>query len=156
MAATGQATAVKTPTPEVSGKSYKLVYFVVGLVILVGSVFVPPAAGMKPEAVRAMAVMVTTVLWWVTETLPIPITALMVPVMVHALRIIPLGEALRESFGNPLIPFMVGVLGLAVALSTSGLGKRISYYSAVRHRNQHGAGGRRVSVDVLFHFDVYR
>ena len=37
-------------------------------------------------------------------------------------------DALSESFGNPLIPFMVGVLGLAVAISASGLGKRISYY----------------------------
>jgi sodium-dependent dicarboxylate transporter 2/3/5 len=128
MAATGQATAAKAPAAGGTGKSYKLVYFAVGLVILVGSIFLPPAAGMKPEAVRAMAVMVTTVLWWVTETLPIPITALMVPAMVHALRIIPLSEALRDSFGNPLIPFMVGVLGLAVALSASGLGKRISYY----------------------------
>jgi len=83
---------------------------------------------MKPEAVRALAVMLTTLLWWVTETFPIPITALMVPVMVHALKIMPLADALRESFGNPLIPFMLGVLGLAVALSTSGLGKRISFY----------------------------
>ncbi|MGA2961357.1 MAG: DASS family sodium-coupled anion symporter [Candidatus Korobacteraceae bacterium] len=128
MAATRQATAADTSPAGRTGKSYKLVYFVVGLAILMGSIFLPPAAGMRPEAVRAMAVIVTTVLWWVTETLPVPITALMVPVMVHALRIIPLDDALRESFGNPLIPFMVGVLGLAVALSASGLGKRISYY----------------------------
>ncbi len=128
MAGTEQSNAAVPLATGGKRASYKLAYLVVGLLILVGSTFLPPSAGMKPEAMRAMAVMVTTVLWWITETLPIPITALMVPVMVHALRIIPLGEALRESFGNPLIPFMVGVLGLAVALSASGLGKRISYY----------------------------
>jgi sodium-dependent dicarboxylate transporter 2/3/5 len=122
--------AEKTATAPGSGtaKSYKVAYFLIGLVVLAGSTFIPPMQGMKAEAIRALAVMATTVLWWVTETLPIPITALMVPVMVHALGIISLSEALRESFGNPLIPFMVGVLGLAVAISTSGLGKRISYY----------------------------
>jgi len=57
--------------------------------MLVASIFIPPPAGMKVEAVRALAVMLTTLLWWITETLPIPITALMVPVMVHALKIIP-------------------------------------------------------------------
>jgi sodium-dependent dicarboxylate transporter 2/3/5 len=127
------ATAIQTTAATISvtkgpGKSFKLIYLVAGLFMLVASIFIPPPAGMKVEAVRALAVMLTTLLWWITETFPIPITALMVPVMVHALKIIPLTDALRESFGNPLIPFMLGVLGLAVALSTSGLGKRISYY----------------------------
>ena len=119
---------MRAPAAGTKGKSHKSVYFLLGLAILVGAYFIPATGGLSPEAIRALAVMVTTVLWWVTETFPIPVTALMVPVMVHALRIIPLGEALRESFGNPLIPFMVGVLGLAAALSASGLGKRISYY----------------------------
>lgn len=127
MATAFQPSTAKTTVAKGMGKSIKLVYLIVGLLILVASSFISPAAGMKPEAVKALAVMLTTVLWWVTETLPIPITALMVPVMVHALKIIPLSEALRESFGNPLIPFMLGVLGLAVALSASGLGKRLSY-----------------------------
>ena len=127
MAGSTEKTAAPAPTSG-KAKSPKVLYFVIGLAVLVGSIYVPPMQGMKSEAIRALAVMIATVLWWVTETLPIPITALMVPVMVHALRIIPLSEALRESFGNPLIPFMVGVLGLAAAISTSGLGKRISYY----------------------------
>ena len=72
---------------------------------------------MKPAAVKTLAVMVTAVLWWVTETFPIPVTALMVPLMVHALGIMSLTEAIRDSFGNTLIPFMVGVLGMSAALN---------------------------------------
>jgi sodium-dependent dicarboxylate transporter 2/3/5 len=127
--ATGQtATEKATPVAASPSRSYKWVYFLLGLAMLLASIFVPPIAGMKREAIRTLALMGTTVLWWVTETFPIPITALMVPVMVHGLGIMPLGEAIRESFGNPLIPFMVGVLGLSAALTASGLSRRITFY----------------------------
>jgi sodium-dependent dicarboxylate transporter 2/3/5 len=106
---------------------YKWVYVVVGLAVLFGSTAIPAPGGMKPAAVRTLGVMLTSILWWVTETFPIPITALMIPVMVHGLGIMPLSEALKESFGNGLIPFMIGVLGLSAALNASGLGKRITY-----------------------------
>ncbi len=106
---------------------YKWAYVVAGLAILFGSMAVPAPTGMRPEAVRTLGVMVTSILWWVTETFPIPITALLIPVMVHGLGIMPLSDALKESFGNSLIPFMIGVLGLSAALNASGLGKRITY-----------------------------
>jgi len=128
-AATVQAIAAgAAPAVGTKGKSHKSVYFLLGLAILVGAYFIPATGGLSPEAIRTLAVLVTTVLWWVTETFPIPVTALLVPVMVHALGIIPLGAAMTESFGNSLIPFMVGVLGLAAALTACGLGKRISSY----------------------------
>jgi sodium-dependent dicarboxylate transporter 2/3/5 len=47
--------------------------------------------------------------------------------MAHGLGIIPLNDSIRESFGNSLIPFMIGVLGLSTALNASGLGKRMAY-----------------------------
>ncbi|HTU01106.1 MAG TPA: DASS family sodium-coupled anion symporter [Candidatus Sulfotelmatobacter sp.] len=115
-----------TPVPPKEGKS-RWPSLLLGLAILLVSLALPAPAGMKPAALRTLAVMVTTVLWWVTETLPIPVTAMVVPVMVHALGIMPLGESVRESFGDALIPFLVGVLGLSVAFIASGLGKRITF-----------------------------
>ena len=125
---TGEKEAA-TPAPAAVEKSegYKWAYVVIGLAVLFGSMAAPVPGGMKPEAVRTLGVMLTSILWWVTETFPIPVTALMIPVMVHGLKIMPLSEALRESFGNTLIPFMIGVLGLSAALNASGLGKRITY-----------------------------
>ena len=127
--AAGQTPIVKpTPAPAGPNRSYKWVCLLIGLAMLLASVFLPPAAGMQRGALRTLALMGTTVLWWITETFPIPITALLVPVMVHALGIMPLGDAIKESFGNPLIPFMVGVLGLSAAVTASGLSRRITYH----------------------------
>ena len=112
---------------EEKRSSYKWIYIVVGLVVLVAALFIPGPAGMKPEGVRTLAIMVTTVLWWVTEALPIPITALMVPLEVHALGVASLSSTIQAGFGDTLIPFLVGVLGLSVAFQASGLGKRVTY-----------------------------
>jgi len=120
-------TATGSQPASAKPESSKWPFILLGVAILLVSMVVPSPAGMKAEAVRTLAVMVTTVLWWVTEALPIPITALMVPVMVHALRIMPLAEAIKEGFGDSLIPFFVGVLGLSVAFTASGLGKRITH-----------------------------
>ncbi len=102
-------------------------FLAIGIVLLLISAVVPPPAGLKPEAVKTLAIMITTVMWWVTEALPIPITALMVPLMVHALGVMPLAKTIQEGFGDSLIPFLVGVLGLSLAFTASGLGKRITY-----------------------------
>lgn len=106
--------------------TYKWLCIVVGLVLLLASRVTPAPAGMSPAALRTLAVMLTTFLWWVTETFPIAITALMIPLMVHTLGIMTLEQAIEVSFGNTLIPFMVGVLGLSAAVTASGLGRRIA------------------------------
>jgi sodium-dependent dicarboxylate transporter 2/3/5 len=82
---------------------------------------------MKPAAMATLAVMAVTVLWWVTETLPVPVTAMLVPVWLHLLNIVPLRKAVTESFGDNFVPFLLGVLALSVAFNRSGLGKRLTY-----------------------------
>ena len=122
------ATETVSSRADTQGRdSRKWAYIVIGLVILVGSLFVPAPAGMKPAGVRTLAIMITTVMWWVTEALPIPITAMMIPLEVHALGVANLTSTIRSGFGDTLIPFLVGVLGLSVAFQVSGLGKRITY-----------------------------
>ena len=116
-----------TPAPTVRKDSGKWAYLVAGVLALLVSLALPAPAGMRPAALRTLVVMGVTVLWWVTEALPIPITAMMVPVMIHVIGILPLGDTIREGFGDSLIPFLVGVLGLSMAFIASGLGKRITY-----------------------------
>ncbi len=105
----------------------KWIYIVIGLAVLLVSFVVPAPAGMKPAGVRTLAIMITTVLWWITEALPIPVTAMMIPLEVQALGVASLTATIRSGFGDTLIPFLVGVLGLSVAFQVSGLGKRITY-----------------------------
>ncbi|AKX97744.1 SLC13 family permease [Neomoorella thermoacetica] len=124
------ATATQTGTQAVAtGKKAgtRWAYFIIGLAVLGLFYILPVPAGMKPAAMRTLGVMATTVFWWLTETLPIPVTALMVPLMLHFTGILSLDKSVAQSFGDSFVPFLIGVLALSVAFTMSGLGKRITY-----------------------------
>ncbi|BCV22838.1 SLC13 family permease [Moorella sp. Hama-1] len=115
------------PVAAAKNSGIKWVYFIIGLAILGLFSILPVPADMKPQAMRTLGVMATTVFWWLTETLPIPVTALMVPVMLHFTGILSLDKSIAQSFGDSFVPFLIGVLALSVAFTMSGLGKRITY-----------------------------
>ncbi len=112
-------------TPENPNK--KLAYFVIGLAIIGLFYVLPIPKDMKPAAFYTLGVMATTVFWWLTETLPIPVTAMMVPVMLHLTGILTIDKTVASAFGDSFVPFLIGVLALSVAFSKSGLGKRVTY-----------------------------
>ncbi|MDN5345370.1 MAG: solute carrier family 13 (sodium-dependent dicarboxylate transporter), er 2/3/5 [Clostridia bacterium] len=127
MATTVERMGKIQPVATEQKSSVKWAYFIVGLAILGLFYLLPVPAGMKPQAMRTLGVMATTVFWWLTETLPIPVTALMVPVMLHLTGVLSLEKSIGQSFGDSFVPFLIGVLALSVAFTMSGLGKRITY-----------------------------
>jgi sodium-dependent dicarboxylate transporter 2/3/5 len=105
----------------------RLAYIIVGLLILGAAWLSPSFAGLPPAAVKTLGVMATTILWWVTEALPIPVAGLMVLPLLDLIGAAPFKKVAEQSFGDPFVPFMVGCLALSVAFTQSGLGKRITY-----------------------------
>jgi solute carrier family 13 (sodium-dependent dicarboxylate transporter), member 2/3/5 len=105
----------------------KFIFFLMGLLLLGIFYFLPVPNGMKPTAMCTLGVMATTVFWWLTETLPISITAMMIPVMLHFTGVLPIDQTIAQSFGDGFVPFLIGVLAFSVAFSISGLGKRVTY-----------------------------
>lgn len=79
----------------------------------------------NPDARKVLAVFLLAAVWWVTEALPIPITALLIPVLFTALRV----AGAEESFAplaNPIIFLFLGSFLLARAMSLHGLDKRLA------------------------------
>lgn len=105
----------------------KLIFLLIGFGLLGLSLIAPVPTGMKPAAVYTLGVMAATVFWWITEAMPVPVTAMMVPVMLHLTGVVKLNKAFTESFGDSMVPFLIGVLALSVAFTQSGLGKRMTY-----------------------------
>jgi len=105
----------------------KRICFLIGIAILIAAYFVPPVWGLKLAAIRTFGVMATTIFWWVTEALPIPVSGLMVLPLLDIIRAVPFNRVASASFGDPFVPFMVGCLALSVAFTQSGLGKRLTY-----------------------------
>jgi sodium-dependent dicarboxylate transporter 2/3/5 len=128
MLATAEA-GVAAISPMLSQRltNRKCVFFMVGWALLALSFLLPVPAGMSPKAMYTLGVMAVAVTWWVTEAMPVPVTAMMVPVLLHVTGVVNLNKSMAQAFGDSFVPFLIGVLALSVAFTRSGLGKRITY-----------------------------
>jgi len=66
------------------------------------------------------------VVWWITECIPIPITALLIPVFITAFQIAPVKEAFAP-FSNPIIMLFLGSFILARAMIVHSLDQKLAY-----------------------------
>jgi sodium-dependent dicarboxylate transporter 2/3/5 len=86
-----------------------------------------PMPGLSPEAHRMAAVAVMTVIFWVTEAIPLPVAALLGPAVAVMLGVAPADHALAP-FANPLIFLFMGGFMLAQGLSHQGLDRRATLW----------------------------
>lgn len=76
---------------------------------------------------RALAIFVTIVVFWVTEAIPLPFSALLIPVLAIILRIMEPKEAF-SNFSNPVIFLFLGSFVIAKAMSFHGLDRRFAFW----------------------------
>lgn len=101
--------------------------------LLFFSAYFSPILSQNPRAHDLLAVFLLVVVWWVTECIPIPITALMIPVFMTVLRIAPVKDALAP-FSNPIILLFLGSFILARAMCVHGIDRKLAY-SVLSHRS---------------------
>ncbi len=101
----------------------------VGLILGAAAFFVmlllPAPATLGAEGWRTAAVAVLMATWWMTEAIPIPVTALLPLVLFPALGILAAPEA-SAPYANELIYLFMGGFLLAAALEKWGLHRRIA------------------------------
>ena len=103
----------------------KKIGFCLGPLLFVSAYFLP-FLPQNPRAHHLLAVFLLIVVWWVTECIPIPITALLIPVFLTALRICSVSEAFAP-FTNPIIMLFLGSFVLARAMCVHGLDQKLAY-----------------------------
>ena len=91
----------------------------VGLLLL-------PMPGLKPEAHRLAAILATVVVLWITESLPMPVTALLGTSLAVVLRVAPAREVFAP-YADPLMFLFIGAFILARAIFLHGLDRRFAY-----------------------------
>jgi len=89
-------------------------------------VYLSPILPQNPRAHRLLAVFFLVIIWWVTEAIPIPITALFIPVFITVFKITTIHEALAP-FANPIIMLFLGSFILARAMCVHSLDKKLAY-----------------------------
>ena len=85
-----------------------------------------PLSGLSTEAHRLGAVMAVVITLWVTETIPLPVTALLGPTLAIVLGVAPARQAYAP-FADPLIFLFIGSFILAQAIFVHRLNERIAY-----------------------------
>ena len=85
-----------------------------------------PFTSLTPEGHRLAAVMGLVIVFWVTEALPLPVTALLGPVLAVVLQVAPATETFRP-FANPTIFLFIGSFILAQALFVHRVSERIAF-----------------------------
>src|SRR5687768_12041069 len=95
-------------------------------------IFLAPLESLTPQAHALAAIMALVVVLWVTEALPMPVTALIGAVLCVVLRVAPAKEVFAP-FADPLMFLFIGSFIIARAIMLHGLDRRIAY-SVLSHR----------------------
>jgi sodium-dependent dicarboxylate transporter 2/3/5 len=90
------------------------------------SLLVLPIPGLSPEAHRLAAVLGAVVVLWVTEALPLPVTALLGASACVVLQVAPAKEVFAP-FADPLMFLFIGAFILARGIFLHGLDRRVAY-----------------------------
>jgi len=117
----------RTPEPAVrgSGVARRRAGLVLGPTLFLLMLLLPAPAGMDEAAARTAAVGLLMAVWWVTEAIPIPATALLPLALFPTLGVAGF-EAAAAPYANPLIFLFMGGFMLALAMQRWGLHRRIA------------------------------
>ena len=85
-----------------------------------------PFTSLTPEGHRLAAIMALVIVFWITEVLPLAVTALLGPTLVVLLQVAPAGVTFRP-FASPTIFLFIGSFILAQALFVHRVNERIAY-----------------------------
>ena len=85
-----------------------------------------PMPGLSPAAHRLAAILALMVVLWITEALPLAVTALAGPVLAVLMGVAP-ARAVFAPFADPIIFLFIGSFILAEAMFVHGLDRRIAF-----------------------------
>jgi solute carrier family 13 (sodium-dependent dicarboxylate transporter), member 2/3/5 len=97
---------------------------ILGMVLFVGVLVTPAPADMTLQAWRVVAVAVLMTIWWTTEALPLPVTAL-VPIILFPLLGISSVFDTASPYADPIIFLLLGGFIIGAAMQRWLLHKRI-------------------------------
>jgi sodium-dependent dicarboxylate transporter 2/3/5 len=103
----------------------KKIGFLLGPALFLAA-YLSPLLPKNPKAHDLLAVFLLIVVFWVTECIPIPVTALLIPILLTVFQISSVKEAFAP-FANPIIMLFLGSFILARAMCVHALDQRLAY-----------------------------
>ncbi len=100
------------------------------------AIFVLAPMDLDRRVQDSLGIFLCIAMMWTFESLPLPVTALLVPVLLTLFGVFPAADALAP-YADPVVFLMIGGLILAEALRFNGLDKRLAFFMVLK------AGGNR-------------
>lgn len=107
--------------------SIKIIIFIICLLLIISSFFIPHPDSLSNEAVKCIAIFIVAIILWSSQALPLSVTSLLIIALLPLLGVVGPGEAMA-SFGNKAVFFIIGAFIMATALMKTGLSTRITAY----------------------------
>lgn len=121
-----QSKTIKSNLPiKTSITGFRLVTLVAGPLFTILIMLIPAPESFTPAAWRLIALAGWMIIWWITEAVPIPVTALL-PIPMMTLLNISDEKTVAASYGHPLIFLFLGGFLIAAAMQRWGLHRRIA------------------------------
>ena len=103
----------------------KFIGFFLGIVVFLAILFFTDLEPGKPEVTATMAVAALMAIWWISETVPLAVTALLPIVLFPVLGVLD-GKAVSDTYVNHIIFIFIGGFMMALAMEKWNLHKRIA------------------------------
>ncbi|WP_417142800.1 SLC13 family permease [Raoultibacter massiliensis] len=95
--------------------------------IIAATALAPPTAGLTYEGRMVLGILGAGILLWVTESLPLPATALLILVMMPIMGVCTFDEAYANAMGSTVF-FLMGAFAFTVALDATTIPTRIAAF----------------------------
>lgn len=96
-----------------------------GLFFMLLLLFIPTPEGLSPEAHKTAAVAILMIVWWITEAVPVYITAF-VPIVLFPFFGILTSAETTQNYGHDYVLMLLGAFILAKAIEKQNLHKRLA------------------------------
>ena len=104
----------------------KNIFFIVlAFSIIAISYLAPTPKGLTHEGQVMIGILIMAAILWITESIPLAVTGLLIMIIQPILHILP-PEEVFSSFGNQAVFFLIGAFIIASAIEKHGLHKRIA------------------------------
>lgn len=110
--------------------AYQKKGFLIGLAAFVIMLYLPAPSGLSETGWSVAAIVTLMAVWWATEAIPVPVTAL-VPLALFPLVGVTSFKEAALPYANPNIYLFLGGFILALAIERSGLHKRMALHMII-------------------------